>query len=323
MPKISSNKVNSNSLSGNEMDIKTIQTLKAELLRLRESSKKKLKRSRKEIETLKQCCATHLQSINHLENDVIEAKRKEKYWHKRCLDAEFKLLQDNNKRHESMSSCISFKNCLSETDKSNPIQINIEREQGKPSLYHDSTERAIGSTIKFVDRKSTICSVNGKSKHRVSTTGLCSMLGLSWQSVGKNNKVQDSESKDDHSSFESKSERKQGYESSEQQHCVEKERELKAKLAEREYAIRSLEQSMENHVRAMHTLQAEMECRVETQRMKEEKNQVTHRQKESFLEDQLSNLKNDINKKNDLVTSQKKREDGYKKHIEKLESRLE
>lgn len=32
-----------------------------------------------------------------MENDIVKVRRKEEYWHKRCLDAEFELLQSNQK----------------------------------------------------------------------------------------------------------------------------------------------------------------------------------------------------------------------------------
>lgn len=78
---------------------------------------------------------------------------------------------------------------------------------------------------------------------------------------------------------------------------MEKITELETKLKDREQAIGSLEQTVEQHVKAMHSLQAEMQCMMETQRIKEKNTQAIYLRKGTFLQEQLSSLQDDIQKK--------------------------
>ena len=246
-------------MSVHSITVKTVHSLEAELIRLRESTKDALQQSWEEVETLQQQCAAHLDIANQLEAGVIEARRKEEYWHKRCLDAEFQLLQQGGKSGNNLSS--------SDPDKSHGFR-------------------------------------------------------MPWQAIGMKGQNQDSDSTVETNSLETESQR-EAEDGSSSHKDSEKVAELEAKLNDRESAICSLETTVERHVRAMHSMQAEMQCMMETQRIKEKKGQATYRRKESFLEEQLSNLQNDIEKKEKVIATQKKRSDDYKEYIEELCSELE
>ena len=74
--------------------VRTVHSLEGELVRLRESTKDALQQAWEEVETLQQQCAAHLEITTQLESDFIETKKKEEYWHKRCLEAEKQLMQN-------------------------------------------------------------------------------------------------------------------------------------------------------------------------------------------------------------------------------------
>lgn len=80
---------------GNEM-MSVDHSLEAELIRLRESTKDALQQAWEEVETLQQQCTAHLEITAQLEQDLLETKRKEEYWHKRCLESEKLLMQTNS-----------------------------------------------------------------------------------------------------------------------------------------------------------------------------------------------------------------------------------
>jgi len=245
------------SISSHAITIKTVHSLEAELIRLRESTKDALQQSWEEVETLQQQCAAHLDVTSQLENDIVEARRKEEYWHKRCLEAEFKLLQGTNKKND---------------------------DSGTKSRSHS----------------------------------LNPMLLMSWPGMGLKNKAHDEQDMEaaSYTLDVEEGDSDSGLEN-------EKVLELEAKLKDRESAILSLEGTVDQHVKAMHSMQAEMRCMMETQRIKEKKNQNTFKRKESFLEDRISALENDTEKKESCISSQKKKLNDYKKYIEELAGELE
>lgn len=252
-------------INSHAMTVKTVHSLEAELIRLRESTKDALQQSWEEVESLQQQCSAHLDITTQLENDVIEARRKQEYWHKRCLDAEFKLLQGNKKP-------------------------NTE----KPGKTYRNISSSSANVLKPM------------------------MSSLpSWTGIMK-------EKSDDLSSELSSDDEKADEMASEKvNEQLAKIEELEMKLQDRESTIDSLERTVERHVKTMHSLQAEMQCMFETQRLKEKKCKDTFRRKESFLEDQISNLQEEVAFKNKSIMSHKKKGEGYKQYIEELSSEME
>merc|ERR1712156_1148216 len=172
--------------------------------------------------------------------------------------------------------------------------MKSEKDLDNESLVKKSPEGLFELNTKDKDRKSTTYSSSETRKGKSIANSLCSMLRMSFPGPEKKDNVQDSESNASSNPFQPSSE----------QYYVETSQE--AKLADRESAIRSLEETIEHHVKAMHTMQAEMDCMVETLKMKEKKNQATHLQKEKFFGEQLSNLEQNIKKRDKLAASQEK-----------------
>ena len=228
------------------MTVKTVHSLEAELIRLRESTKDALQQSWEEVESLQQQCAAHLEITNQLENDVIEARRKQEYWHKRCLDAEFKLLQCNK-------------------------QPSTE----KQSLFRTSWNGI--KTEKADDHSLSQLSLDEETEM------------LQEKTVEQSARIDD----------------------------------LEKKLEDRQSAIESLERTIERQLKSMHSLEGEMQCMIETQRLKEKKGKETFRQKENFLNEQILNLQEDTETKDKRIKSLKKKAEGYKNYIEELSSEME
>ena len=250
------------------LTIKTVHSLEAELIRLRESTKDALQQSWEEVETLQQQCAAHLDVTNQLEHDVVEARRKEEYWHKRCLEAEFKLLRGDK----------------------------------------DGT-----------NKKTDVNNSDKPNKNR--SNSINPMFLMTWPSIGSKNKTEDDQNSEliegmENYDFELE-------ENTDPELDDGKVVELETKLKDRESAISSLEGTVDQHVKAMHSMQAEMRCMMETQRIKEKKNQSTFHRKENFLENRISILEMDVKKKNSCISQQKKKGNDYKKYIGELAGELE
>ena len=81
------------SIKGSGMAIKTVHILEAELLRLRESSEQALQQSTGEMEILVKQLDVHTYNIKKLRCNIVEAREKEDYWQKRCLDKEFEIIR--------------------------------------------------------------------------------------------------------------------------------------------------------------------------------------------------------------------------------------
>ena len=84
------------------MVIATINTLEQRLLHLEELSRKSVEQAIEEIEIVEQQqYDAYLSTIIQLEKEIVDRKRKEEYWHKRCLDIESKFLQKRSQENES------------------------------------------------------------------------------------------------------------------------------------------------------------------------------------------------------------------------------
>lgn len=260
-------------INNHAMTVKTVHSLEAELIRLRESTKDALQQSWEEVESLQQQCSAHLDITTQLENDVIEARRKQEYWHKRCLDAEFKLLQQQGGKHSSGSSV-----------KSN-----------QSSLYKNMTS---GSANVLKPMMSNLPAWTGIKKEK--SDELSSQMSSMMEDDETTEVLQ---------------------EKNEEQSI--RIQELERKLEDREASIDSLERTVERHVKTMHSLQAEMQCMMETQRLKEKKCKETYSRKQTFLEDQITNLEQDVQCKDSSIKSLKRKSQGYKKYIEELSSEME
>ncbi len=252
-------------INSHAMTVKTVHSLEAELIRLRESTKDALQQSWEEVEMLQQQCSAHLDITTQLENDVIEARRKQEYWHKRCLEAEFKLLQGNK---------------------------NISLEKG------NNLARSISGSANV----------------------LKPMMGSlqSWTGL----KIEPKEA-DDHSVSQMSMDHETEVLQERANEQAEKIQELEVKLANRDSTIETLERTVERHEKTMHSLKAEMQCMIETQRLKEKRSKDTFSRKENFLNEQISNFQEDIQYKDKSIKSLKKRIGGYKEYIEELSAEME
>jgi cell division protein FtsL len=251
--------------------VRTVHCLEAELVKLRESTKDALQQAWEEVEMLQQQCASHLEITTQLEADFMETKKKEVYWHKRCLETEKQLMQSNPSEYSPQ---------LSKRSVTNIEGIFV----GWPSI------RGFGRVS--MNRQPSIDTIDsGKSSKR---------------------------SLDDYSARMSSS-------NSMKSECCDKElvNDLKVKLFSREQAVQSLERTVAQHVKAMHTMQSEMQCMMETQRIKEKNAQTNFLRKEDAIVKQISALHAELEKKINLVSSQKKRIGEYKVYIKEVTRELE
>jgi len=248
--------------------VKTIHSLEAELIRLRESTKDALQQAWEEVEILQQQCTAHLEIITQTETDLMETKRREEYWHKRCLESEKLLLQANNTNDpDSLRSLMSHeKNFISWPS------IKLSRRKG--TSIEDSSKRPF-------------------CENSLSSTSFYTSTSLQ-------------------SSSRTISESEQ-----------EKSKELELKLSSRDSAIESLERTISQHVKAMHTMQAEMQCMMETQRIKEKNAQNNFVRKESLYQKEINILQDTAQKKTVSFAGQKKKINQYKLYIGELTKELE
>lgn len=259
--------------TSNVTTIKRVQSLEAELIRLRESTKDALEQSWEEVEALQVQCAAHIDISNQLENDIIEAKRKEEYWHRRCLETESQLLQSGGGVGTDVV-----------------VVGNNTTETGSTRPNTQSTEQTTSTGRNF------------------------NPLRMPWFSHN------DSDSIDEITPFQSTT---NGGGHNDNPEELEKIHQLEDKIRDREAVINSLEQTTNHHVKSMQGIQAEMYCMMETQRIKERKSQALFRKQVSFLESQMNDMQNELEKKEDYIASQKKRAKEYKAYIQELASELE
>ncbi len=255
--------------NGNVTTIKRVHSLEAELIRLRESTKDALEQSWEEVEALQAQCTAHIDIANQLENDIIEAKRKEEYWHRRCLETESKLLQSGG----GVGTVVV-------------VGGNSTTETGSTRPNAQSTEQTTSKGRNF------------------------NPLRMPWFSNNDSDSIFQSTTTDGGG---------HNYNPAELENIYQ----LEQKIKDREEAIYSLEQTVNQHVKTMQGMQAEMYCMMETQRIKERKSQVLFRKQVSFLESQMNDMQNKLEKKEDYIASQKKRTKEYKAYIQELASELE
>jgi len=250
--------------------VRTVHCLEAELVKLRESTKDALQQAWEEVEMLQQQCSSHLEITTQLEADFMETKKKEVYWHKRCLEAEKQLMQGNSSEYSPQTS----KRTVNSMD-----GIFV----GWPSI------RGFG---RGVNRQTSLDTIDsGRSSKR-------SLGEYSARMSSSNSMKTDDCDKD----------------------LVN---DLKVKLTSREKAVQSLERTVAQHVKAMHTMQSEMQCMMETQRIKEKNAQANYLRKEDAYVKQISALREELEKRLKLISSQKKRIGEYKVYIKEVTSELE
>ncbi len=265
-----------NDMVGMESAARTVHSLEAELIRLRESTKDALQQAWEEVETLQQQCTAHLEITTQMETDLMETKRREEYWHKRCLESEKLLLQ--------------------KTSGNNTANNN--------DLEDDASIRVMGQEKNFISWPPLKLP---RRKHSHSVDDSASKRTLGDMSV---------------STCQS-TERTVTMTESDQEHYQMKVQELELKISSRDSAIKSLERTVSQHVKAMHTMQAEMQCMMETQRIKEKNAQSNFLRKEDVYEKQISLLQGTVQKTFTTISSQKKKIHEYKVYIGELTHELE
>ena len=290
------------------------QSLEAELIRLRESTKEALKQSWDEVEELQKRCSTHAKMITELENDVIESKKKEEFWHQRCLEAEKQLLQlkpsseggersssykdvDGLSPVESPRSNASF--LLSWKSKSDPTNLSSCSSQRIQDACSDNTLQnpfsyGIDSTLHSIGTHLSNFSLSRNQ------TKIKPLLSDQYEA-----------------------ERIEKEEAAKMSALSAQVREMEVKLSSSEEAIRSLEQTVNHHVKSMHNMQSEMECMVATQRIKQQNMNSAIKCKEEHLNKRIASLKDEVVKKEKIILSQKKKMKEYRDYIDELTDELE
>lgn len=293
------------------------QSLEAELIRLRESTKEALQQSWDEVEELQKRCSTHAKIIAELENDVVESKKKEEFWHQRCLEAEKQLLQLK------------------------PISEVGERSSSYEDADCPSSEESPRSNSSFLlswKSKSDPTNLSSScSSQRMQDTGsdgplpnaFSSGIDITLHSIGTHlsnfslSRNQNQTKIKPPLSDQYEAERLEKEEAAKMAALSAQVREMEVKLSSREEAIRSLEQTVNQHVKSMHNMQSEMECMVATQRIKQQNMNSAIKGKEENLNKRIASLKDDVVKKEKLILYQKKKMKQYRDYIDELTQELE
>lgn len=97
---------------------------------------------------------------------------------------------------------------------------------------------------------------------------------------------------------------------------------LSLKLSSRDVAIAGLEQTVEQHVKAMQNIQAEMLCLMETQRIKDKIVSESHRRKEERLEKVVEFHRKKLIAKEARVEEHQRKLSDYRIYIEELTGEL-
>jgi len=97
---------------------------------------------------------------------------------------------------------------------------------------------------------------------------------------------------------------------------------LSLKLSSRDIAIEGLEQTVEQHVKSMQNIQAEMLCLMETQRIKEKNITESHRRKEERLEKVVEFHRKKLVVKEACVEEHQRKLSDYRIYIEELTGEL-
>jgi len=242
--------------------VRTVHCLEAELVKLRESTKDALQQAWEEVEILQQQCASHLEMTTQLEADFMKTKKKEHYWHKRCLEAEKQYMQSNGPENSP------------QTSRSN-LSVEVGSFIGWPSIR---------GFARGIHRETSADTVDG-TLGEMSKSSLMTTSSNSWQNDGA---IAD----------------------------------LKMKVTSRESAVESLERTVAQHVKAMHTMQSEMQCMMETQRIKEKNAQANYLRKENVIGKQMTSLHKDLEKRLKIIGSQKTRIREYKVYIKEVTREL-
>lgn len=147
---------------------------------------------------------------------------------------------------------------------------------------------------------------------------------LSWTNVNVDRNSKDSMPKDHDCSAE------QSKASGEDSHSTllfpqnhDKTQELSLKIASRDEAITSLEETLEQNVKSMQNMQSEMQCLMTSQRIKEKNIADSHRRKEERLEKLVQSLRKKSVMKDSCVRDQQRKLSDYRMYIEELTSELE
>lgn len=288
-------------------------SLEAELIRLRESTKEALQQSWEEVEELQERCSTHSKIITELENDVVESKKKEDFWHQRCLEAEKQLMQlqpigeiterapNVEEDHSQQRSQRNSSFILSWKNKSEPNNLSSASSQLTENVGNDLSENPI---------QNPFSSSIDNTFHTIGTH-------LSNFSLSRNQKIKPLLSE------QYEAGRTEKEEIARISALTSQLQEMEVKLSSRDEAIRSLEQTLDQHVKSMHNMQSEMECMLASQRIKQQHINSAIKGKEENLNKRIASLQDDLVKKEKLIASQKKKMKEYRDYIDELAQELE
>jgi len=246
--------------------------LKEELIRLRKSTRNALQQSWDEVETLQKQCAINTEVIAQHDTVIEEMQKKEKAWQIRCRAAEAKL-QDKpdsfpQRKHSEERDSLR----LSEEREQSWGQNMLSFPQRKHSEERDSSRFQRRTTFpqNMQERPTDEAKLEEISEQRRSPRhhkrlSLGQSVGQSVRSwVGRN---------DDQNKMPI---------------------ELVLKIRCRDEAISSLEQTLDENIKSMQGLQAEIQSLVVTQQMKVKKIYDSHAQKEEDFKGQVDSLRKEL-----------------------------
>jgi len=99
--------------------------------------------------------------------------------------------------------------------------------------------------------------------------------------------------------------------------------ELMLKISSRDEAIASLEETLNQHVKSMQTMQAEMQCLMQSQQIKQKNMTDSHRRKEERLNKIVESLRKKTEMKDLCVKEHQQKLSNYRIYIEELTGELE
>jgi len=277
--------------------------LEEELFRLRESTRAALQQSWDEVESLQQQCADHLHFTSQLESQLIDVNEREETWRIRCLTAETKLESYPQRRdflhptkfRDTMRSWTSGRSLgldsVSSAQQSETEETKLESYPQRRDFLHPT---------KFRDTMRSWTSGRSLGLDSVSSTQSEPTLpGAETQT------------------FCESAQSALGYPMIDCQN-----EQLSLKLSSRDVAIAGLEQTVEQHVKAMQNMQAEMLCLMETQRIKDKIVSESHRRKEERLEKVVEFHRKKLIAKEARVEEHQRKLSDYRIYIEELTGEL-
>mmetsp|Transcript_25509 Transcript_25509/g.31422 ORF Transcript_25509/g.31422 Transcript_25509/m.31422 type:complete len:272 (+) Transcript_25509:523-1338(+) len=98
---------------------------------------------------------------------------------------------------------------------------------------------------------------------------------------------------------------------------------LNLKLNDRENTIVELEKTIECQVKGMNCMEAEKQCKIESQRIKEERKQGIFNRRQDFLQKRTASLEDELMGKDLSISLHKQKSQEYKEYIKELASELE